>query len=126
MAKIVPDASTTMAMHRATGLPVMEAKAFIIEESPELVRRILEGHRVQLMTQTWVRLHDPIEDDPVAGGTVRQVLEQTGSEIEAEHAHERPRGLCYLIWHTAQKRLLLDHAIVWYTPAQMNPCSCFD
>lgn len=125
MMNVAPDADTTMAVHRATGLPVMKAKAFIMTKSPELVRRILEGHRVQLITQPG-GLSDPIEDDPVVGWTVRQVLEQTGLEIEAAHAHDRPRGLCYLIWRTAQERLLREHAIVWYSPEQMNPATIFD
>ena len=142
----VPDAETTMAVHRATGLPVMKAKEFIMTAAPELVRRILEGHRVRHFihlsklpselvdkiieasedqsSETFLR--DPIEDDPAVGKIIHEVLERTSLELEARYAKERPMGLCHLIWRTAQERLLHEHSLVWYSPAQMNPGCCFD
>jgi hypothetical protein len=143
---IKPDAETTMAIHKATGLPVMQAMAFITTSSAELIQRILAGYRVrhtahlaQLNDELASRiigasdtqedahfLRDPIENDPRVGPTVRRVIEDVSRELETVHADDRPMGLCHLIWRTTQERLLQDHSIVWYSPAQMNPGSCFD
>lgn len=146
MRAIKPDAQTTIAIHKATGLSVLKAREFIIASPAELIQRILDGHRVRHAThlsrlpEELVSkilkasdeqdhdqfLRDPIEDDPVVGSTVRQVIENVGREIEVLHGSDRPMGLCHLIWRTAQERLLRDHSIVWYSPGQMNPGSCFD
>lgn len=119
-----------MSIRKATGLPVMQAREFITASSAELVQRILDGHRVRHATQLG-NLHahflqDPIQDDPLVGPIVRRVIEEVSRELETAHAHNRPRGLCHLIWRTTQERLLQDHSIVWYSPAQLNPGSCFD
>jgi hypothetical protein len=135
-----------MAIHKATGLPVMQAREFITASSAELIQRILDGHRVRHATHLGHLpdelasriigasdmqadahfLQDPIQDDPLVGPIVRRVIEEVSRELETAHAHNRPRGLCHLIWRTTQERLLQDHSIVWYSPAQMNPGSCFD
>lgn len=139
-----PDAETTMAVHRATGLPVMQAKEFIRTSSPDLVERILAGHQIRYATQLaslpaelagriedasarqrlLAFLHDPIEDDSTVGPIVRSVMEQASREMEAKHG--RVLGLCHAVWHRTRERLLQEHSIVWYSPAQMNPGSCFD
>jgi hypothetical protein len=141
---IQPDAVTTMAIHKATGLTVLQARDFIMASAPELIQRILDGRRVRHLMRLGTLpkevvgrileasesqsndsfLHDPVEDDPEAGPTVRQTLKQVSQELEAIHG--RRMGLCHLIWRTTQDRLLQEHAIVWYSPAQMNPGSCFD
>jgi hypothetical protein len=69
-------------------------------------------------------LHDPIEDDETFGPIVRSVMEQAAREMEAQHG--RVMGLCDAIWRLTRERLLQEHSIVWYSPAQMNPGSCFD
>jgi hypothetical protein len=122
----------------------MQAREFITASSAELIQRILDGHRVrhathlgQLPDELALRiidasdmqadahfLQDPIQDDPLVGPVVRQVMEAVSRELEI--AENRPRGHCHLIWRTTQERLLHDHSIVWYSPAQMNPGSCFD
>lgn len=146
MTPIQADAETIMALRRATGLPVLKAREFLTTSAPELVQRILDGYRVRHIERLGSLpkelrekiveasekqsphsfLCNPIEDDPEVGATVREVLERTSHEIEASYALDRPRGLCHLIWRTAQERLLRQHSITWYTPAQMNPGTCFD
>jgi hypothetical protein len=138
------EAKTVMAVRSATGLGVMKAREFVRNAAPELVRRVLEGHT--MLYECWLRslptdqtdriqlaarrpmvlfhLTDPIGDDPEAGPIVRQVLDEIHRELEAEGGWRI--GFCHLMWRTAKERLLREHGIVWYTPAEMNPGSIFD
>ncbi|GEP45196.1 hypothetical protein [Brevifollis gellanilyticus] len=144
MSALQPDAETVMAVRQATGLAVMEAKE-LIQTSPELAQRVLDGHKVRFITRLAklpVELRekileasdsqrdehflcDPIESDPVVGATIRETLERVGCELETARGRYQ-MGLCHSIWRTAQSELLQKHGIVWYTPAQMNPGACFD
>lgn len=127
MKAIEPNAEETMAIRRATGLPVLEAKEFIRSSSPELIQRILDAHSARCAAGTQEAreaLRDPIEDDAVAGAVVRKVLAEVERDVEAEYG--TLRMLCHLIWNNARRRLLEEHGIVWYSPAQMNPGSVFD
>ncbi|MES2706916.1 MAG: hypothetical protein V4726_09975 [Verrucomicrobiota bacterium] len=138
------EAQTAMAIHMATGLPVLRAREFIRTSPPELVKRILEGEhercfrllnsvprdleeRIQQASKeqaTRTYLSDPMENDPETGPIIRRILEAVSREIEAERGCVM--GLCHVIWHTTRERLLREHSIVWYSPAQMNPGSIFD
>jgi hypothetical protein len=133
-----------MALHKATGMPVLQARDFIRSSPPELIQRILNGHnaryanlltnlppdlanRVQNASDSQPEnqpLHDPFEDDPLIGPVIRRVLDEALRDMIAQHGDKM--GLCHLTWRTAQERLLRVHSIVWYSPAQMNPGSCFD
>ncbi|HWB01508.1 MAG TPA: hypothetical protein VG796_00700 [Verrucomicrobiales bacterium] len=127
MKAIEPSAEETMAIRRATGLPVLEAKEFIRSSSPELIQRILDAHSARRAVATQEAreaLHDPIEDDAVAGAVVRRVLAEVERDVKAECGTLRMQG--HLIWNNARKRLLKEHGIVWYSPAQMNPGDVFD
>lgn len=137
-------AERVMAIRKATGLPVLEARAFIQKAPPELVERVLEGDRMRY--ECWRRsvpaeltdkigcaahqrsncayLRDPAEDDPETGPVIREILDQVTEELKPEEGWQM--GLCHLIWRTAKERLLREHSIVWYTPSEMNPGSIFD
>lgn len=131
-----------MAVHRATGLPVMQARELIRGSPPDLIDRILAGHQLRhavylaslpaepgihnasVLQHIHEPLHDPIEDDEAVGPIVRRVMDQALRDMEAKHG--RVRGLCHASWRLARERLLKEHSIVWYSPAEMNPASCFD
>lgn len=122
----------------------MQAREFIRSSQPDLIDRILEAdqnrHAAELASippDLWSRildgsavhpsreqLYDPIEDDEIVGPIVRSIMEQAALDMEAQHG--RVIGLCHAIWRLTRDRLLQEHSIVWYSPAQMNPGSCFD
>jgi hypothetical protein len=122
----------------------MQARELIRSSPPDLIDRILAGHQIRYATHLaslppelsnriqdasaiqpmHEPLHDPIEDDETFGPIVRSVMEQATREMEAQHG--RVMGLCHAIWRLTRDRLLQEHSIVWYSPAQMNPGSCFD
>ena len=133
-----------MAVHRATGLPILQAREFIRSSPPDLIDRILAGHQIRYAThlaslppelssriqdasavqRVHQLLYDPIEDDEIFGPIVRRVMEQADRDMEAQHG--RVMGLCHAIWRLTRDRLLQEHSIIWYSPAQMNSGSCFD
>lgn len=126
-----PDAKTIMAMHRATGLPVLKARDLILSSPPELIRRIQESHRTRMRMreagrpqQEDINLHDPIGDDPALGPIVHRVLEESTESLRPPESWERE--LCHAIWRDAERRLLQEHSIVWYSPKWMNPGAVFD
>jgi hypothetical protein len=119
-----PDAEKTMAIRRATGLPVLEAEKFIQSSSPDLIRRILDAHRAVSKDSRTISLHDPIGDDAMMGAVVRSVRAEVEREVEANHGTLRTTA--HLVWNTMRRKLLEEHGIVWYSPAQMNPGSVFD
>lgn len=68
-------------------------------------------------------LVDPVQFDAVQGPIVQQVMKE---EMENIPGTEYRRGICYLIWRRTRERLEAEYGIRWYSPAEMNPGSCFD
>lgn len=138
-----------MAFRAATGLSVLKAKEFIGAQSPDLVDRIVKAAAARLRIPDVNKLAnvppelqdriflaaeksgevpyliDPIEDDPEVGPDIRRILGEV--EVAMRDADGRPRlGACHLIWRLAKERLAKECGIKWYSPAEMNPGSCFD
>ena len=90
------EAETTMAVHRATGLPFLQAREFIRTSPPNLIERILTRRQIRCATYLAAlptglseriqdaaevqavrqSLNDPIEYDAALVPTVRMVPEQ--------------------------------------------------
>ncbi|MDB6078072.1 MAG: hypothetical protein JWO82_1819 [Akkermansiaceae bacterium] len=135
-----PGAQQVVDLHLATGLGVMKAKAFLEAESAERCERILRAFREQRRHEQGGSLHDPIEDEPVFRERVEAAkaaaLEEHRVLVEGENrklveeglgrlAEEWPRGSCHRIWRLMKERLE-QQGILWYSPAEMNPCAVFD
>jgi len=119
-------------IRNATGLGVMEAKAFIQLNSEDLCQRILRAKRRHGV------LHDPIEEDPKFGEAVREATEKA-TYLAAKEAEDREkeldgrganavflrRGHCHRVWGLT-KMILKDRGIVWFSPADLNPGIVFD
>lgn len=71
-------------------------------------------------------LTDPIEEDPEIGPTVRRVLNEMTEVMRREADGQRQLGLCHRVWTLTKDRLLREHDMKWYSPAEMNPGSCLD
>jgi hypothetical protein len=115
-------------IRNATGLGVMEAKAFIQLNSEDLCQRILRAKRRHGV------LHDPIEEDPKFGEAVREATEKA-THLAAKEVEDREkeldgavfsrRGQCHRVW-VLTKMILKDRGIVWFSPADLNPGIVFD
>jgi len=104
-----------------TGCPIGKIRAVIEAMEPGLRERIL----IAVQVQKGPRLYDPIEDCE----KIRLVI-KNAKQVAARHVEEtvgaRRKGICHLIW-TEQARILKDeHGIVWYSPREMNPGTCYD
>ncbi|GEM_PF-3811905 len=93
------------------------------KQPTELQDKILEASRVP---SEWNFLRDPIENDSEVGPLVKGVLQDEEARIRSENPDHWPLGSCHLIWKRTKTRLLEDHNITWYSPAEMNPGSAFD
>lgn len=107
------------AYHKATGCPVMKAKAELLSMEAELRSRVLRA--VLAQSDRWGRLHDPIEDDTAKCERIRAAAKTA----EALVGHEIGRGRCHRIWFE-QTRILATQGITWFSPAVMNPWTVFD
>jgi hypothetical protein len=107
-----------IAYHKATGCPVMTAKAALMAMEPLLRSRVINA---ALNQSELSRLHDPIEDDPVLCERIRAAKE----EAEFVAGPTATRGQCHRIW-LEQERILAAQGITWFSPAMMNPWMVFD
>lgn len=120
-----------MALHVATGLPVLQAREFLQYSSEEMIERILLAaskrplHR-QSDGKSMSGLEDPIEVDPIAGPIVKRVKEEMRAALLYESAGSWPLGMCYRFWQLTKERLMDRYGITWYSPSEMNPGSFFD
>lgn len=134
-----------MAVRKATGMGVLQAREFARTTDRVLLMRILHAGRVpcpeklvslpeelrerifeaSTKREDGHHLIDPIESDPVSGPVVQKVIEECHEEALAGH-ETWPRGICHLIWRRTKQRLSEEYGIEWYSPADMNPCSIFD
>lgn len=101
-------------------LPSLDALATV---TPELQAKFFAAAEKRRETGY---LQDPIEWDPQLGPTVRRVSDEVFAEIERELNGKRQLGTCHRLWMLTKERLSKDHNITWYSPAEMNPGSCFD
>lgn len=107
------------AYHKATGCPVMKAKAELLSMEPELRSRLFRAALGQPNEWNWLR--DPIENDPATHELVR-VAAKAAEELVGETIG---RGRGHRIWFE-QKRILAAQGITWFSPADMNPRIVFD
>ena len=126
-----------MRIRRATGLRILEAREFVKQTEPELVRRILTAYDQQIDLadgDKW--LHDPVEDDPRFAKAFEEAeaAAQFSMDRAVEHARARmkERGLTFSDTmlrslasgvYTDTKKGFLKHryGIDWYDYHEMNP-----
>lgn len=105
--------------HKATGCPVMKAKAELLSMEPELRSRVFKAALNQ--PGQFGGLHDPIEDDPATCELIRAAAREAESLI----CQTIGRGRCHRIW-LEQERILAAKGITWFSPVVMNPWTMFD
>jgi hypothetical protein len=105
--------------HKATGCPVVKAKAELLSMEPELRSRVIKAARGQ--RPEWGGLRDPIENDPAT----RDLVSAAAKAAEMLLGETSGRGLGHRIWFE-QKRILAAKGITWFSPADMNPGIVFD
>lgn len=139
-----------MAFRAATGLTMSESKEFLARHPTDLIHRILSAaaagvtlpdvnalaavapdlrdriFRAAEVPERSSFLTDPLENDPEVGAIIRRILDETTAVVRREMGGTRQLGSCHRIWRLTKERLLKDHGITWYSPAEMNPGSCFD
>ena len=116
-------ATDVMALRKATGMPLMDAKRFMHEQPRELILRIMQAAKNQVAGES---LRDPIEHDPVHGEVVAQVLDEVAKRSETELGTDRVMGRCHWVWVRAKELLRKKYGLLWYSPAEMNPTTSFD
>lgn len=126
-------AELVMRLHRATGLPAMEAKRLLAAMNPEeQLKYIRAAENAQGRL-----LRDPIEDDPEIGPIIQAVMQSVTEQVQEDQEAQaatleqtspliadmirtgRGRGL--LICRLVKEQLKRDHGIDWKTPAEMTP-----
>lgn len=107
------------AYHKATGCPVMKAKAELLSMEPELRSRVFKAALGQ--PSEWGGLRDPIEADPAT----RELVSVAARAAERLVGETVGRGRSHRIWFE-QKRILAAQGITWFSPADMNPGIAFD
>lgn len=107
------------AYHKATGGPVMKAKAELLKMEAELRSRVLKA--VQEQSGGCGGLHDPIENDPAMRELIRAATR--AAQMLVGPAAGRGQGHHLRI---EQKRLLAVQGITWFSRAEMNRGIVFD
>lgn len=107
------------AYHKATGCPVIKAKAELLSMEPELRSRVFKAALGQ--PSEWGGLRDPIEADPAT----RDLVGVAAREAERLVGKTVGRGRGHRIWFE-QKRILAAQGITRFSPADMNPRIVFD
>jgi len=140
-----------MELHFAVGLSVSEAAAFL-EKDPLLAGKMIKAARIQgklpeelindadpdvyikklirfcydRKNQLNIHLRDPLELCSEFADTIKQVLDDETTKAINNSGGKYHMGLCHEIWYNTKHRLLKDYKIDWFTPAEMNPFTCFD
>ncbi len=109
------------AYHKATGCPVIEARALLGSMDPLLRERIFSAIK---KPRNALGLQDPIQDDPQIGALV--TLARMEAEEIADRAGRTGRGICHFIWREQTRILLEKHNLVWFSPSKMNPRIVYD
>ena len=118
-----------MAVHRATGAGVLEVKSFLRDASPLLCERVIAAAR-QVLSESdesvSKTLIDPLNTDDQIGCIIQRLEEEESSRVRIENDGEWPLGSCHNIWRRMKNRLSTEHAIEWFSPADLNPFVAFD
>jgi hypothetical protein len=112
-------ADDLFAFHTATGFSLAEAMQILTGMDAELRGRVLLASRTAKPGESTLR--DPIERDPVVRRKVRQAREEA-----EELFKDKALGRCHSVWAKQAQILWDEHGIRWYSPAEMNPMTCFD
>lgn len=64
--------------------------------------------------------HDPLEDDPVHGPVIKQVMDEVIERSEGR------RLRCHSLWFETDRILRERHGITWFSPSRMNPGTIYD
>lgn len=107
------------AYHKATGCPVMKAKAELLKMEDALRSRVLKAAHEQ--SGGGNGLHDPIENEPAMRELISAAA--TAARMLAGPAAGRGQGHRF---RREQKRLLALQGVTWFSPAEMNPGLVFD
>ncbi|MEL6927838.1 MAG: hypothetical protein AAFO95_04285 [Cyanobacteria bacterium J06600_6] len=134
MRKISP--SLIMALRKATGLGVLEAKQFILENPEQLINRILLAYenkqqRIKQGFEARPHLYDPIEDNERYSDIIKKAKMRV-SEIIKEENQQRflelaTQDFVYKksssIRHSRKLKQYLwkHHQIEWFSCHEMNP-----
>jgi hypothetical protein len=104
---------------RCTGFTMKMARLELKEMEPKLRSRVLLAAQVGKSDDEMLR--DPIEADEVFG----KLIEEAAAKAEKNVAYDG-LGACQMIWAEQARILKEEHAIDWYSPAQMNPWVMMD
>lgn len=107
--------------HRATMLPLGQAKALLSAMSPDVRDRVLLAAKQKGDRRFLV---DPIEMDSAFAEKIREAAEE--ADHAADLAGHFGKGRCHFVWATQKKILVERHGITWLSPADMNPGVAFD
>jgi hypothetical protein len=66
---------------------------------------------------------DAVELTPAYLGVIAEIEEQVAARMKAEGI--KGFGSCHAFWHIKQE-LLKGKGIIWHTPTEMNPGTCYD
>ena len=118
-------AADAMLLRRATGIPILVTRKYLLDASPVFRARLLTAARKKVENPHSAHrfLSDPIEDDPA----FQKIFSAVGERVE-ELLKDRPKrlGLCHLHWTTRKRILAEEYGIEWFTPQQLHPGCIFD
>jgi hypothetical protein len=114
--------SMVFAFHKRTGAPLLEAKRLLSGMEPELLARVMLAIEEQHGSEK--PLFDPIESDSSYTQLIISVKEQVNEKVRLSNT--LGRGSCFIVWNEIAEVLKRDHAIVWYSPKEMNPFITYD
>lgn len=131
---VQPTAQEVKLFHEASRLGWMQARSFLMTQSPELCKRILAARRLYPEASI---LRDPLEDNPEYSQMIKSLYNSIEEELrekmtsksklgsEMANFREWPLGTCHLIWRRLKEELATQ-GLVWYSPAELNPTHAFD
>lgn len=132
------DANRIMALRKATGLGILEAKQFLLENPEQLSNRILLSYekkqqRIKQGFKPRSYLHDPIEDDERYSDIIKKakmtVFKLIKEENKQKLAELKKQNLEYIHTRSSSLRhsrklkqyLWEKHQIEWFSYHEMNP-----
>ena len=116
-----PSSDDVIAYHRGLAWTLDDARRELMQMKRELRERVVLAARTARPGTS--HLTDPIERNPATRRMVREAREKAEELAEAEGL---TMGRCHFVWATQARILWDEHGIRWYSPAHMNPSTCFD
>ena len=130
------NANRIMALRKATGLGILEAKKFLSENPERLSNQILLAYkkkqqRIKQGFKTRPYLYDPIEDDEKYSDIIKKAKMRVFAIIKEENkrnfvelekqnlVHTRSSSLRHM--RKLKQYLWENHQIEWFTYQEMNP-----